>query len=101
MHRGYALLQIATVLVSVAYLLARKDRNISWVLQFVGLTFIWLMAFNVYAVRYIYYPGFVLFLVGAAMMLGNSASAQRLEGARPTSDTNPNNRPLRTREQMQ
>ena len=75
MHRGYLLLQIATLLASAGYLFTRRERDLGWTLQFIGLTFIWLVAFNVYAVRYIYYPGFVLFLAGAAMALGNRVSA--------------------------
>ena len=101
MHKGFLLLQIVTLLGSAALLLVHKQRSFSWALQFFGLTFIWLVAFNVYAVRYIYYPGFILFLVGAAMTLGNPVFTQRLAMPGKASAGNPETPPERTGEKTQ
>jgi hypothetical protein len=65
-----SVIQLGIVLFATAYLFIRREHDLGWPLQFLGATYIWLVVFNSYSVRYVYYAGFFLVLAGAAMALG-------------------------------
>jgi hypothetical protein len=67
-----AAIQLAIILLATLYVMVRKRYDLSWTLQFLGVTYIWLIFFNTYSVRYVYYPGFLLALAGVAMALGET-----------------------------
>ena len=67
-----ALVELAFVLFASVYVLVRKRHDFNWTLQFLGVTYIWVILFNTYSVRYVYYAGFLLVLAGLAIALGES-----------------------------
>jgi len=69
---GGVFIELAIVLFATIYVIVRKRRDFPWTLQFLGVTYIWLILFNTYSVRYVYYPGFLLALAGAAIALGKA-----------------------------
>ena len=75
-----ALIQTAILLAAAAYVVVRRKNSLSWVLQAIGLTYIWAIFVNPYAVRYEYYPGLLLFVSGVAMALGDSPSSTETVG---------------------
>jgi hypothetical protein len=63
-------IQLAIILFATVYIIVRKREDLSWTQQFLGMTYIWLIFFNTYSVRYVYYSGFLLVLAGVAIALG-------------------------------
>jgi len=66
-------IQLSIILTATVYIFVRKkEHDFNWALQFLGVTYIWLIFFNTYSVRYVYYPGFLLALAAMAMALGEN-----------------------------
>jgi hypothetical protein len=68
-------IQLGIVLFATAYVFIHRERDLGWTLQFLGATYIWLIVFNSYSVRYVYYGGLFLVVAGAAMALGRYPTA--------------------------
>jgi hypothetical protein len=85
-----AAIQLAIILFATVYVIVRKRYDLSWMLQFLGVTYIWLIFFNTYSVRYVYYPGFLLVLAGVAVALGETHRQEN--GAAETPSGTPSRR---------
>ncbi len=57
---GHAYWQAAIFLLGSAVVLFRPAGGASWFVFIAGVTYCWLVFFNIYAVRYVYFPGFLL-----------------------------------------
>ena len=69
---GGAAIELAILAIATVYIFVRKGYELSWVLQLFGITYLWLIFFSTYPVRYVYYPGFLLAVAGVAMGLGGT-----------------------------
>jgi hypothetical protein len=71
-------IQLGILVLASLCLLVRRDYEFGWMLQFLGVVYIWLVVWNAYSVRYVYYAGFLLVCAGIAIALGGlRASGQR------------------------
>jgi len=67
-----AAIELAILSMATVYVFVRKNYSLSRALQVFGITYLWLIFFSTYAVRYVYYPGFLLVVAGVAMALGGT-----------------------------
>ena len=64
-----------------AIIIVRKERDIAWFLCAMGVTYVALVMFNPYVVRYVYYPGFLMISMGLTIALGRGYSKTAMEGS--------------------
>ena len=62
--------QVLILLFWMAIIYFRKPADFSWFLFVTGITYIWLVLFNPYVVRYVYLPGIFLLSMALAIRLG-------------------------------
>lgn len=65
-------LQVVVLIVSMAIVILRKNMPVQHVIMLAGLTYVWMILFNSYATRYVYFTGFLLFDLGLVLLLANS-----------------------------
>ena len=61
--------QVLILLFWMAIIYFRKQADFSWFLFVTGITYIWLVLFNPYVVRYVYLPGIFLLSMALAIRL--------------------------------
>jgi hypothetical protein len=70
-----SLIQALIVLSMSAFIVVRKQGDLAWFFCAMGVTYITLVMFSPYAVRYVYYPGFFMVALGLVVALGGDASS--------------------------
>ena len=60
----------AVALLAAMFWLYRRKADIPAFFLVTGITYVWAVYFNNYAVRYVYFPGLLLIIAGLAMRLG-------------------------------
>ena len=79
-------IQFGIIVFATSCLVIRREHDFGWILSFLGVIYIWVIVFNSYSVRYVYYAGFLLVCAGMAITLGrvrDSGSPRALSTLRP------------------
>ncbi|MEW5943863.1 MAG: hypothetical protein AB1710_08430 [Pseudomonadota bacterium] len=80
--------QLSIVVFWTAAVFLRKKSGIDWFLFTAGIAYVWLVMFNAYVLRYVYFPGLFLMLMGLSIRLGHSDSAEmKVQQMRPAANT--------------
>lgn len=62
-------LQIVIMLGSMAIVILRRNLPVQQIIMLAGLTYVWMILFNSYATRYVYFAGFLLIDLGLVLLL--------------------------------
>lgn len=60
-------IQIGVILATMAFIVSKRQMSSSNFIFVIGITFVWLILFNSYATRYVYFLGFFLIAMGLTM----------------------------------
>jgi len=64
-------LQVVIMLASMTIVILRKNMPVQHIIMLAGLTYIWMVLFNSYATRYVYFTGFLLIDLGLVLLMVN------------------------------
>ena len=69
--------QVLIVIGAMTAIVMRKKLDPVWFLFIAGITYCWLVFFNSYAVRYVYFPGFLLIAIALSMQFATRLARAR------------------------